>query len=49
MSSAFPQVEMQRVYGFCHYVVRVVFDMFFRGEVIGAGNLPPRHKVLRAK
>jgi len=48
MSSAFPQVEMQRVYGFCHYVVRVVFDMFFRGEVIGAGNLPPRGGFLLA-
>jgi 1-acyl-sn-glycerol-3-phosphate acyltransferase len=42
MSRAFPQVEMQRVYGLCHYVLRVMFDMFFRGEVIGADNLPTR-------
>ena len=40
MSYAFPQVEMQRVYGFCHYVIKVVFDMFFRGEVVGADHLP---------
>jgi 1-acyl-sn-glycerol-3-phosphate acyltransferase len=42
MSRAFPEFEMGRVYGFCHYVIRVLFDMFFRGEVIGADNLP-RH------
>ena len=40
MSRAFPEFEMGRVYGFCHYVIRVLFDMFFRGEVIGADNLP---------
>jgi 1-acyl-sn-glycerol-3-phosphate acyltransferase len=40
MSRAFPQVEMQRVYGFCHYVLRVMFDMFFRGEVVGLEHLP---------
>lgn len=31
---------MQRVYGFCHYLMRVMFDMFFRGEVFGLENLP---------
>lgn len=40
MSAAFPQVEMQPVYGVCHYTLRVMFDMFFRGEVTGLGNLP---------
>ncbi len=40
MSRAFPQVEMQRVYGLFHYVIGVVFDMFFRGEVSGQDNLP---------
>ena len=40
MSRAFPQVEMQRVYGFCHYALRVMFDMFFRGEVSGLHHLP---------
>ena len=40
MSRAFPQVEMQPVYGVCHYALRVMFDMFFRGEVAGLDNLP---------
>jgi 1-acyl-sn-glycerol-3-phosphate acyltransferase len=40
MSRAFPQVEMQPVYGVCHYALRVMFDMFFRGEVVGLNNLP---------
>lgn len=40
MSVAFPQVEMQPVYGVCHYALRVGFDMFFRGEVVGLDNLP---------
>src|SRR5687767_7107819 len=40
MSYAFPQVEMQPVYGVCHYALRVMFDMFFRGEVVGLDNLP---------
>src|SRR5262245_24186235 len=40
MSQAFPEVEMQPVYGVCHYWVRVAFDMFFRGEVRGVENLP---------
>ncbi|MSU49084.1 MAG: 1-acyl-sn-glycerol-3-phosphate acyltransferase [Opitutus sp.] len=31
---------MQHVYGVCHYVLRVMFDMFFRGEVVGLQNLP---------
>jgi 1-acyl-sn-glycerol-3-phosphate acyltransferase len=40
MSQAFPQVGMQPVYGFCHYLLRVVFDMCFRGEVVGLEHLP---------
>lgn len=40
MSQAYPQVEMQPVYGVCHYLLRVVFDMFFRGEVRGLDHLP---------
>src|SRR5688572_14142689 len=48
MSRAFPEVEMQGVYGFCHYVVGVVFDMFFRGEVVGVDNLPKRGGFLLA-
>jgi 1-acyl-sn-glycerol-3-phosphate acyltransferase len=48
MSRTFPEMEMQRVYGFCHYVIRVAFDMFFRGEVVGADNLPKRGGFLLA-
>lgn len=48
MSRAFPQVEMQPVYGVCHYVLRVMFDMFFRGEVVGLENMPKRGGVLLA-
>ncbi len=48
MSRAFPQVEMQRVYGLCHYILRVLYDMFFRGEVVGLENMPARGGVLLA-
>ncbi len=40
MSRAFPQVEMEPVYGFFHYLTTVVYGMAFRGEVIGQENLP---------
>ena len=40
MSRRFPQVDMQPVYGFCHYLIRVVYEMFFRGEVAGVEHLP---------
>jgi 1-acyl-sn-glycerol-3-phosphate acyltransferase len=48
MSVAFPQVAMQRVYGACHYGIRVGFDMFFRGEVAGLEHLPARGGFLLA-
>lgn len=40
MSEAFPQTRMTPLYGICHFAVRTVYDMFFRGEVRGAENLP---------
>lgn len=40
MSEAFPQVRMTPVYGVCHYIIRVAFDMFFRGEVAGTNHFP---------
>jgi 1-acyl-sn-glycerol-3-phosphate acyltransferase len=40
MSRAFAQTEMQGIYGFCHYWLNATFEMFFRGEVVGAENLP---------
>lgn len=48
MSAAFPQVEMQPVYGFCHYLATVVYGMFFRGAVVGLENLPRRGAFLIA-
>ena len=42
MSRAFPQVEMEPIYGFFHYLSHVVYSMWFRGEVIGLENLPDR-------
>jgi 1-acyl-sn-glycerol-3-phosphate acyltransferase len=40
MSRRFAQVEMEPVYGFCHYVTAVVYDMLFRGDVHGLHHLP---------
>ena len=40
MSEAFPQVAMSPLYGVSHYWLRVMFDMFFRGEVAGLESLP---------
>lgn len=40
MSHAFPQVDMEPVYGICHYLVSVAYGMFFRGEVVGVDHLP---------
>lgn len=40
MSRVFPQLEMEPLYGFFHYVTTVVYSMLFRGEVIGQEHLP---------
>ena len=40
MSHAFPQAEMEPVYGFFHYLSDVISDMCFRGETSGLENLP---------
>jgi 1-acyl-sn-glycerol-3-phosphate acyltransferase len=40
MSRAFPQVEMEPVYGLFHYITTLVYDLAFRGEVAGQENLP---------
>ncbi|PTY05950.1 1-acyl-sn-glycerol-3-phosphate acyltransferase [Opitutaceae bacterium EW11] len=31
---------MEPLYGVCHYVIRQIYQMFFRGEVAGTENLP---------
>ena len=40
MSQSFPELAMEPVYGFCHYAIRVLFYVFFRGQVAGVANLP---------
>jgi 1-acyl-sn-glycerol-3-phosphate acyltransferase len=40
MSIAFPQVEMEPVYGFSHYLAATAHDMVFRGEAVGLEHLP---------
>lgn len=40
MSRAFPQVEMDPVYGFFHYLSAVLHEICFRGDVVGVENLP---------
>jgi 1-acyl-sn-glycerol-3-phosphate acyltransferase len=40
MSRAFPQVEMEPVYGLFHYLTTVIYGLAFRGEVVGQENLP---------
>ncbi len=42
MSWAFPQAEMERVYGVSHYALATIYHMLFRGEVAGTENIP-RH------
>ena len=40
MICEFPQVEMEPVYGFSHYVADTAYQMFFRGDVVGREHLP---------
>lgn len=40
MSQAFPQVEMEPVYGFCHYMSALIDDIAFRGPTIGQEHIP---------
>ncbi len=40
MSRIYRQAMMQPLYGFFHYLALVIYDMFFRGEVVGLENLP---------
>lgn len=38
--SRFAQVEMEPVYGLCHYAIGVAHDIVFRGEIAGLENIP---------
>ncbi|MDB6168157.1 MAG: phospholipid/glycerol acyltransferase [Verrucomicrobia bacterium] len=40
MSRIYNEAEMEPVYGFCHYLALVTYDVCFRGEVVGLENLP---------
>lgn len=40
MTERFPQVWMGRLYGFCHYLLKNLYDICFRGEVLGLEKLP---------
>lgn len=42
MSRAFPQVEMQPIFGFFHFLSALIDDIAFRGPTIGLENVP-RH------
>lgn len=36
----FPQLEMDPLYGICHYIINCAQEAVFRGEVAGLANLP---------
>ena len=40
MSHAFPQLEMEPVYGFFHYLSTNLSELAFRGDTAGQENLP---------
>jgi 1-acyl-sn-glycerol-3-phosphate acyltransferase len=40
MSHRFPELEMEPVYGFFHYLARALHGIAFRGQVLGQDNLP---------
>ncbi len=48
MNRAFPQLGMDPVYGFSHYLVAMIYGMFFRGDIAGLENLPQQGAFLLA-
>ena len=34
------QGEMDPLYGICHYIITIIYDAAFRGEVVGLENVP---------
>jgi 1-acyl-sn-glycerol-3-phosphate acyltransferase len=40
MSHAFPQVEMEPVYGYSHYLSATAYEILFRGAVTGLEHVP---------
>jgi 1-acyl-sn-glycerol-3-phosphate acyltransferase len=48
MSHRFPELEMEPVYGFFHYLAQALYGIAFRGQVVGQDNLPTRGAFLMA-
>lgn len=48
MSRPMDHLKMEPLYGICHYVLRQIYAMFFRGEVRGTEYLPTRGAFLIA-
>jgi 1-acyl-sn-glycerol-3-phosphate acyltransferase len=42
MSRAFAQAEMEPIYGFCHYLIQLFYQVCFRGDTAGLENIPAR-------
>lgn len=40
MNRRYDQGAMDRLYGLCHYIIAVLYDICFRGEVTGLEHLP---------
>ena len=40
MNRRYNQGAMDRTYGFFHYLSAVIYDMAFRGDIVGLENLP---------
>jgi len=40
MSAGVDHLKMEPLYGVCHYILRQIYGMFFRGEVAGLDHLP---------
>ena len=34
------QLDMEPLYGICHYILRQLYETFFRGEAVGLENIP---------
>lgn len=48
MSRHIDHLKMEPLYGVCHYMILQIYNMFFRGEVMGRENLPRRGAFLIA-
>jgi len=40
MNRPHDQLDMEPLYGVCHYLLRQFYEIFFRGEAIGLENIP---------